>query len=159
MSKTWLIIQREYRTRVRNRSFLLSTFLLPVVSVLFIAGTVLVAIHGKTRQRIAVIDANGYFKDYLKSDSAMSFDFSPGLDTLNYTQKGCTAILIIPPLNETHTTICRLKYKKQIGLEGIGDLESRVNNACSDHLVYEKTGITKSRLDSVRSKSFPLTEI
>lgn len=159
MSKTWLIIQREYRTRVRNRSFLLSTFLLPLVSVLFIAGTVLVAVHGKTRQRIGVIDANGYYKDYLKSDSAMSFDFSTDLDTLNYEQKGCTAVLIIPPLDETHTTICRLKYKKQIGLAGIGELESRVNGASNDHLVYEKTGITQAKLDSVRSKASHIAEI
>ncbi len=153
MSKTWLIIQREYRTRVRNRSFLLSTFLLPLVSVLFIAGTVLVAVHGKTRQRIAVIDANGYFKDYLKSDSAMSFDLSPDLDTLNYIQKGCTAILIIPSLKEDQMTTCRLKYKKQIGLEGMGALEWRVNNAITDHMIYEKTGISRTRLDSVRQSS------
>src|SRR5258708_6761013 len=100
MSKIWLITRREYLTRVRNKTFLLSTFLFPLVIILFVAGSVVISMQTRSHQRIAVIDANGYFKDYLKSDSALSFDFSPGIDTLNYSQKGCTAVLIIPALRE-----------------------------------------------------------
>jgi len=87
MSKIWLIARREYLTRVRNKTFLLSTFLLPLVIILFIAGSIVISIQTKTRHRIAVVDPNGYFKDFLKSDSAISFDFSPALDTSNYEQK------------------------------------------------------------------------
>src|SRR6267142_1681718 len=96
MSKIWLITRREYLTRVRNRTFLLSTFLFPLVIILFIVGSVLISLQTHSRQRIAVVDANGYFKDYLKSDSSLSFDFSAGIDTLNYADKGSTAVLIIP---------------------------------------------------------------
>ena len=93
----WLIARREYLTRVRNKTFLLSTFLLPLVIILFVAGSVLLAsARRRTHHRIAVIDANGYFKDYLKGDSTLTFDFSPGLDSTNYERKGCTAVLIIP---------------------------------------------------------------
>src|SRR5215475_5297228 len=139
MSKIWLITRREYLTRVRNKTFLLSTFLFPVVIILFIVGSVLISMQTHTRARIAVIDANGYFKDYLKSDSAMSFDFSPGIDSANYGQRGCTAVLIIPALPEGQKTDCRLKYKKQLGLAGNEDLNHRINNAITDHLIYEKT--------------------
>jgi len=66
MNKIWLIFKREYLTRVRNKTFILSTFLFPIVIVLFITGTVILAIKGKTNHRVAVIDANNYFKDYLK---------------------------------------------------------------------------------------------
>ncbi len=38
MNKTWLIIKREYTTRVRNRTFLLSTFLTPLLFVGFITA-------------------------------------------------------------------------------------------------------------------------
>ncbi len=153
MSKIWLITRREYLTRVRNKTFLLSTFLLPLVIILFIVGSVLVQIHTKTRHRIAVVDSNGYFKDYLKGDSSMSFDFSPALDTNNYSQKGCTAVLIIPNLVEDQKTVYRLKYKKQLGMASTADLEDRVHNAITDHLIYEKTNVSRERLDSVRSKS------
>jgi ABC-2 type transport system permease protein len=153
MSKIWLISRREYMTRVRNKTFLLSTFLLPLVIILFIAGSVIISVQTKTRHRIAVIDANGYFKDYLKGDSAISFDFSPALDTLNYEQKGCTAVLIIPLLPEDQKTVYRLKYKKQLGLAGISDLEERIHSAISDHLIYKKTNIDRAQLDSIRAGS------
>jgi ABC-2 type transport system permease protein len=153
MNKIWLITKREYLTRVRNKTFLLSTFLLPIIIILFITGSVLISLQGKSRHRIAVIDANGYFKDYLKSDSSIQFDFSPGLDTMNYAEKGCTAVLIIPQLPEDRKTIYRLKYKKQLALDGISDLEGRVDNAIIDHLIYQKTSISRERLDSIRRNS------
>jgi ABC-2 type transport system permease protein len=153
MKKIWLITRREYTTRIRNKTFLLSTFLLPLVFVIFIAGSVLISTQTHTRHRIAVIDANGYFKDYLKSDSTISFDFSPAVDSTNYEQNGCTAVLIIPLLPEAQKTNYRLKYKKQLGLAGTSDLENRVNNAITDHLIYVKTAISRSQLDSIRHNS------
>jgi ABC-2 type transport system permease protein len=153
MNKIGLIIRREYMTRIRNKTFLISTFLLPVVIVLFVAGTIVIAIKGKSNHHIAVSDQNGYFKDYLKSDSSLYFDFSPGIDTLNYSEKNCSAVLIIPELKEGQKTIYRLKYKKQLGLANIDDLEKRINSAITDHLIYTKTSITRSRLDSIRAAS------
>ncbi len=153
MNKIGLIIRREYLTRIRNKTFLISTFLLPMVIVLFIAVTIFLAMKGRTNHRIAVVDQNGYFKDYLKSDSTIFFDFSPGIDTLNYPEKNCSAVLIIPVLNEGQKTIYRLKYKKQLGLSNVDDLEKRINAAITDHLIYTKTNITRSRLDSIRAAS------
>ena len=149
-NKIWLITRREYATRVRNKTFLLSTFLLPLAIILFITISVWISLQGKSQHRIAVIDANGYFKDYLKSDSSISFNFSSDLDTLNYAEKGNTAVLIIPVLPEGQKTIYRLKYKKQLALEGIGDLEGRINNAIVDHMIYQKTSVSRAKLDSVR---------
>src|ERR1700722_6522851 len=123
MNKMWLITRREYLTRVRKKTFLLSTFLLPLVFILFIVGAVILSVQTRSHHRIAVIDANGYFKDYLKGDSTISFDFSPGLDTANYEAKGCTAVLIIPLLPEDGKTECRLKYKKQLGLATTEELK------------------------------------
>src|SRR4029078_9083567 len=137
--KIGLIIRREYMTRIRNKTFLISTFLLPLLIVVLIAGAVFLGIKGQTNHHIAVIDQNGYFKDYLKSDSSLYFDFSPGIDTLNYSQKNCSAVLIIPQLSEGQKTIYRLKYKKQLGLSNISDLEKRISTAITDHLIYSRT--------------------
>jgi ABC-2 type transport system permease protein len=153
MNKIGLIIRREYLTRIRNKTFLISTFLLPIVIILFIAGTIYLGIKGKTSHRVAVMDQNGYFKDYLKSDSSIYFVFPPGIDTLNYAEKNCSAVLIIPVLEENQKTIYRLKYKKQLGLTSIDDLEKRINTAITDHLIYTKTNITRGRLDSIRDAS------
>lgn len=40
MNKTWLIIKREYITRVRNRTFIISTFLTPMFFVALIAAII-----------------------------------------------------------------------------------------------------------------------
>ncbi|HEY8971408.1 MAG TPA: ABC transporter permease, partial [Puia sp.] len=152
-NKIWLITRREYLTRIRNKTFLISTFLLPLAIILSITVFVWISLQGKSRHRIAVIDANGYFKDYLKSDSSISFNFSPGLDTVNYAEKGNTAVLIIPVLPEGQKTIYRLKYKKQLALEDIGDLEGRINNAIVDHMIYQKTSVSRARLDSIRKSA------
>jgi ABC-2 type transport system permease protein len=154
----WLITRREYLTRVRNKTFWLSTFLLPVVFILFIAGAVLIQLKTKSHNRIAVIDANGFFKDYLKGDSALSFDFSPGLDTTNYEQQGCTAVLIIPTLADSGKTRLRLKYKKALGLEQSSALNDRLKDAVTDRMIFEKTTVSRAKLDSIRTAA-PVTDV
>ena len=153
MKKMWLITRREYLTRVRNKTFLLSTFLLPVVFILFISGAVLIQLKTKSHNHIAVIDANGFFKDYLKGDSSLSFDFSPGIDTLNYMQQGCSAVLIIPPLSDNGKTECRLKFKKALGIEQASALEDHIRDAVTDHMIFEKTTVSRAKLDSIRKES------
>lgn len=153
MSKMWLITRREYLTRVRNKTFLLSTFLLPVVFILFIAGAVLIQLKTKSHNRIAVVDANGFFKDYLRGDSALTFDFSPGIDTINYEQRGCTAVLIIPQLAESGKTNLRLKYKKALGLEQTSALDDHLRDAITDHMIFERTTVSRAKLDSIRKES------
>jgi ABC-2 type transport system permease protein len=100
-----------------------------------------------------VIDANGFFKDYLKSDSTLSFDFSPDLDTLNYEAKGCSAALIIPPFKENEKSKNSLRYKKQLGPANVGDLENKINVAIADHLIFEKTHLSKDSLESIRAEA------
>jgi ABC-2 type transport system permease protein len=151
MTKIGLIIRREYITRIRNKTFLLSTFLLPLIIVLFIGGATMLALAGKTTHRVAVMDSNGYLKDYLKSDSTIVFDFTPGLDTVNYSSRNCTAILVVPLVKEGIKTVYILRYKKQMGLATTDDLEKRLSNAISDHLIYTKTNLTRDRLDSIRA--------
>jgi len=153
MKKMWLITRREYLTRVRNKTFLLSTFLLPLVFVLFILGAVLIQLKTQSHHRIAVIDANGYFKDYLKGDSTITYDFAPGIDTVNYEQKGYTAVLIIPVLPDSGKSECRLKYKKSLGLIGTESLKEHIHNAITDHMIFEKTALNRQKLDSIRSQS------
>ena len=52
-------MKREYVTRVRNKTFLLSTILLPLVMVLFITGAVFFAARPEGKKKIAVIDNTG----------------------------------------------------------------------------------------------------
>jgi ABC-2 type transport system permease protein len=145
MSKIWIIIQREYLTRVRNKTFLLSTFLLPVVMVLFLAGTTFFAIQSREKQKIAVANDPGYFKANLKSDSnSVIFSFDAGVDSLNYAAKGYNGILYLP----SSGTAYKLISSKQVGLESRSYIRKQLNKTVESHLLQER-GIQKTTLDSI----------
>ena len=145
MSKIWIIIQREYLTRVRNKTFLLSTFLLPLVMVLFIAGSTFFAIQSREKQKIAVVNDPGHFKANLKSDSnSVIFSFDAGVDSLNYASKGYNGILYLPG----NGTEYKLISSKQVGLEAKSYIRKQLNKTVESHLLQER-GIQKTTLDSI----------
>ncbi|MBK6380885.1 MAG: hypothetical protein IPF72_14835 [Chitinophagaceae bacterium] len=100
MNKIWLIIKREYVTRVRNKTFLLSTFLLPLMIVLFIAGSIFLSVKSEEKsKRIAFADSSEFFKPLLRNDSSkLNFVFDKTIDTVNYTKKAlmvlCTRMTV-----------------------------------------------------------------
>jgi ABC-2 type transport system permease protein len=145
MNKIWIIIQREYLTRVRNKTFLLSTFLLPVVMVLFLIGSTWFAISSREQHRIAVVNDPGYFKGNLQGDSSsVLFTFDPSVDSLNFGAKGFDGVLYLPSSGSDYALIST----KQIGLGAKEYIEKQLNKAIGDNLLQQR-GINKSTLDSI----------
>ena len=70
MRKTFIIIQREYLTRVRKKSFLVTTFLIPIAMVAISSIMIFMAVKSEQKQRIAVIDESGVFVNKLDTSSA-----------------------------------------------------------------------------------------
>ena len=151
MNKTFIIIRREYLTRVRRRAFILSTFLFPIVMILFIVGSVYLAVKSKEVVKIAVPN-DSFLKSSLKSDtSSVLFVFDPTIDQSNFSEKGYTGFLRPnrdSSSNKTYTIVSR----KQIAIESKDAIEHQLNKALEDKLLQEK-GIDKSILDSVSSVS------
>lgn len=151
MSKIWLIIKREYITRVRNKTFLLSTFLLPVVMILFIVGSAFFAINGRQKLSLAVVNDPGFYSQTIKSDSdKITFSFQSGIDSSNFVTKGFDGVLYIPSDSTNNKFV--LVSKKQIGIESEGYLERQLNKAIESHILLGK-GIEKSVLDSITNVS------
>ena len=92
MHKIWLIIQREYTTRVKNKRFLMVTFLVPLLMVGLIVGSAYFSFKGTEERKIAVVDPNGFFKDKLKNSNQLKFEFPKDIDTSNYQAKGYSDI-------------------------------------------------------------------
>ena len=65
MSKIGLIISREYRNRVAKKSFLLMTFLTPVLmAALFVVPIWLASIKDDEERVVAVVDQTGLYVDF-----------------------------------------------------------------------------------------------
>lgn len=99
MKKILLIIQREYLTRVKKRSFIVMTILGP----LLMAGTIIVPIYLATRtnetKRVAVLDETGIFFEKFKDTDNIEFHYlvnDIGSAKENFTKSGDHALLYIP---------------------------------------------------------------
>jgi len=146
MSKVAIIIKREYLTRVKRRAFIVSTFLFPIFILLFIVGSVLIAVKSKEVVKIAVPNDN-FFKTSLKSDSSsVIFRVDSTVNQSNFDDKGFTAFL--KPARDTIFIVSR----KQIPLESMDQVEQQLNKAYENNLLEER-GIKKTILDSVNKVS------
>src|SRR4051812_46170715 len=96
MNKTWLIIKREYLSRVRKKTFILSTILTPLLFAVLIAAVVFITVSNVRNEKVAVVDPNGIFKSNLEGGKLIHYDFRNDVDTGNFVGKGYSAILIAP---------------------------------------------------------------
>ena len=150
-NKTLIIIEREYLTRVRNKTFILSTFLLPIMMIIFIFGSVFFAVQSVETRKVAVVNDPGFFAKYMRSDSGREeFDFKAGVDSTNYVEQGFDGILYLP--QETGSRDYLLQSKKQFGLSANEYVERQINKAIENHLLEEQ-GIGQQMLDSIAAAS------
>lgn len=81
MGKIGLIIEREYLNKVKNKAFILTTFLTPLIIVgfsLFIGY--LVSVNNDTVKNISVVDQSGYFTNSLNNSDDLNFHFINDFD-------------------------------------------------------------------------------
>lgn len=104
MNKLWLIIQREYLTRVTRKSFILATLLTPFAFALFfVVVAVIFGYESDDSRKVAVIDKSAILQGALKDEKNLFFKFvdydldflRKHLDSLQYD-----AILEVPPMDD-----------------------------------------------------------
>ena len=81
MGNLGLIIEREYLNKVTNKSFILATFLTPLIIVgfsLFIGY--LTSVNNDTVKNISVVDQSGYFTNSLNNSDDLNFHFINDFD-------------------------------------------------------------------------------
>ncbi len=152
MNKIGLILKREYITRVRNKTFLLSTFLLPIAMILFIFGSAYFAATSKDNlKKIAVVNYPAYIKENLQSDSSrLQFNFTTSVDSSNFKGKGYDAVLNLN--NDSISKKFIIHSNKQLGMDTKETLEDRLDKAYEKDQLQQK-GIRKEILDSINKKS------
>src|SRR5690554_1171104 len=75
MNKLGLVIQREYITRVRKKSFIILTLLMPVLMVaLSLVPLWLSTLNDGSVKRVAVIDNTGMYAPLLESTDQYTFE-------------------------------------------------------------------------------------
>ena len=155
MNKILLIIQREYLSRVKKKSFILMTLLTPILIAAFYGLIIYFSIEGasKSFDRVAVVSENTNFSSKLASDDNISITYlNESLDKAKAELKNDTYdyILHIPNFPLEKPSGIELFGNKQAGLA----LNKRVSDKIEDLIrnqKLEESGISQSELDKLNT--------
>jgi ABC-2 type transport system permease protein len=148
MNKIWLVIKREYLTRVRNRTFILSTILLPLFFVGFIFASAYFSIKSTEKQKVAVSDSNGIFRNSFQNGDLITYEYPSDVNANNFKDKGYSAFLQIPQNYNSGADSISLISTKQLGIDAEDKIKDQINDAIRNQ-AFLKNNIDKKVLDSI----------
>ena len=164
-----VIIGREYLNRVKKKSFLITTFLVPILfAALCVLPSLIMVATKEEAKRVAVVDASGIVMPFLEDSETVEYvDFSGfSVDSLKSTLEslGLDAVLSISELDATSRTVTSDIYStKPMGMEMGESIEHRINNAVESYRIdsYEIAGledIMNEVKSNVKLRSYTLGE-
>lgn len=98
MSRIAIVIEREYMERVKKKSFIITTILMPILMLVLMALPALIMnFAGTSSTTVAVIDNTGKIFSQLRSEDDLTFIPTPELSVDSaLTREGVDGVLVIP---------------------------------------------------------------
>lgn len=161
MRKSYLIIKREYLTRVRKRSFIIMTLLMP----LLLAGmgwlVAYLSLDSGSQKEIAILDNSHFFENHLKAGGTINYHFvAADTNTLKNAviSKKYDAALIIPPFNIQQKADLELFSREQLGLSAQMQITDALNKAIIQQRLINN-GISKEEINNLHAQTISLNNI
>lgn len=160
MNKLKLIIAREFIAKVKNRSFIIMTFLSPLITIGMIALVVFLTKKNDDKvKEIVYVDASGLFSqaDFKDTKTIKYVDFTKlGLvETKKKVEEGNHyGVLYIPEIENLDKLSDAIEFysKDTPGLSVISSLEGKVNNKLRS-LKMTELGINEQKIKESRIRS------
>ena len=154
MNKLWLIVQREYLTRVRKKTFILATLLTPLgfALLMFLSGY-LAGDSMNAKKKIAIVDQSGILQESDLTNDQYVFEISDkelsSMDTL-YSRIGYDLLLNVPPVTDLTNTNHKVQFysKEKLSLVALEQIERRLSKALKSYKISKST-IDQSTLDNL----------
>ena len=132
MNKSFLILRREYLTRVKKKSFIIMTLLVPVMmAALTILPTYLTMMDDKEERTIAVYDPTSLVLNRLESNEFTKFHYIPEQEfqelSKNFKSGKYYAVLHIPT-NILNTNRAEMISDKQVTFDVKNMITNRIEN-------------------------------
>ena len=152
MNKTLLIIKREYFSRVKKKSFLILTFLVPILIIGMYALIIVLAIRGGDKPvQVEILDKSGLFAGKLKDSKAVNFSTSKlslADAKLKIIANEETFVLYIPEGVKSDEKMEMLSQKKA-GVGVVSEIENQTNELMRIQMLKD-AGINAETLDSIK---------
>ncbi|MFY0593431.1 ABC transporter permease [Roseivirga sp.] len=170
MNQIFLVLKREYLTRVQKKSFLLATILTPLI----FPAIILTIVYFSTREKdsrsdeILVLDKSGLFQDVFDVNS-YNFKYIEGeLESAktSFMDEGAFGLLYIPEVDLSDISVksfsgFELYSKTNASVSSIERMERNIRNKIED-IKLEKSGLDPVVIDnlqvSVSLNSFNISE-
>jgi ABC-2 type transport system permease protein len=168
MNKVWLIIQREFLIRVKKRSFLIATIIVPLIIPALIGGLVAIMlkeVESAKPETVMVVDESGLFK-LDSSKNTKRFHFVPLQFSLEqakkvYNETKDFALLYVPQFNINKPEGLTIYSHDKPSIEKIGDLQSILAEQVRDLKLQEfkiDKEILKNLKTNINLKQISLTK-
>ena len=133
--KLGIVIQREYLNKVKKKSFLLTTFGVPILFAGMYAVMIFIMLRTEVdTKRIAVIDNSGIVMPTLENSDRITFTQLDETDPENVKNRlgeyDADILLCISPLDSATKSVSATTYAdKPMGVETSSFIENRINDA------------------------------
>ena len=164
-----IVISREYLNRVKKKSFLWTTILVPILVAGLTIGIMVAMLNTKEKTKnIAVVDASGIVMPYLTDTETIHYTelSTMPLDSVktHLSALGYDGVLAVGELDTVEKTVTADIYSaKPFGMELTDNINSRVNRAVEDYRIssYEIEGLDQILKDvkaNVKLHSYTVSE-
>ncbi|MCQ2276135.1 MAG: ABC transporter permease [Bacteroidales bacterium] len=153
-NNTFLIIAREYTTRVRKKSFIILTILLPILIAAIIVLPVLLVMHSEKGQHanVLVVDDTELFINSFENTDNTTFSYSSGdidflkKDAFDNEKYDC----VFHILNNSQGLKSNLYYRKDLPSGLQSNLESQMDEIFFDRMLQDSFNIQPARFEKLQ---------
>ena len=134
-----VIIGREYMTRVKKKSFLLTTFLAPIfLAAMMILPSVIMFMAEDKGKKVAVIDDSGIVMPYMEDTEAVDYMDYAGYqaDSVKaaFNEFGLDALVLVSPLDSVAKSVTVSAYSsKPMSVDMKDAIRGNVNKAVEEY--------------------------
>jgi ABC-2 type transport system permease protein len=165
MHKIMLIIQREYLTRVRKKTFIIGTILFPLLYLALIFGTGYIADKSREDLNVGIIDHSGYFSAAHLENTNLA-DHTNKLTLVNmpeeafrtiYDSLGYNGYIVIPQDANWRTGLDSLAFitNKTYGIGVTVPIENKLNRIWNE-IKNDSLGIDASKKQILATSNITL---
>ena len=139
LNKIGIIIGREYTTRVKKKSFILTTLLTPVfMAVLILIPSVIMLYQGKDQQKVMLVDRSGLVQPYFLSGEKVEYSFADAnadIDQMksDFDDLGIDVLVVVSGLDPDNNVSVTTYSKEPVSLEDKSSIARKVETAVRDY--------------------------
>jgi len=157
MKSVWLIIGREYFSRVKRKSFIITTALAPLGILVLMVVQVLIITQGIEKKRVVISDESSYFTEgnrvKMKDSPTLYFKASTeSLESLkeNYFEQGFDGVLHVPKIDIENPNGIQFYSESPLGLASRTMIEQELSRVLRNEKIIQY-GIDPDKLDDLKT--------